>query len=112
MRFVSFRPAVLLYQVLLWLCVAGVPAAAAANLTGTVKDSTGGAVGNARIVVLTAQRAVVATATSDQEGKFTVPNLAEAEYLVIAQHPPFAERQVAVKLSDSQSVSIDLILDV
>ena len=106
-----FRRTSLWCQVLLWLCVANVPAAAAANLSGTVKDATGGAVANARIVVLTAQRAVVATATTDQEGRFTVPNLAEAEYLVIVQHPPFAERQVAVKLSDSPSVSIDLILD-
>ena len=67
---------------------------------------------NARILILTPQRAVVATATSDQDGKFTVPNLADADYLVIAQHPPFAERQMAVKVSGASPVSIDIILDI
>ncbi len=101
-----------LCQALILLCVSSVPTAAAADLSGTVKDATGGAVANARILVLTAQRAVVATATSDQDGKFTVRNLADADYLVIAQHPPFAERQTAVKVSGASPVSIDVVLDI
>ena len=98
-----FRRTALWCQVLLWLCVANVPAAAAANLSGTVKDATGGVVANARILILTAQRAVVATATSDQDGKFTVPNLAEADYLVDRAAPTVCRapggRQVVRALS-------------
>ena len=97
-------------QLLIVLCASSVYAAAG-GLTGTVKDSTGGALPNARIVIMTAQRAVVATATSDQDGKFTVANLADADYLLVAQHPRFAERQLAVKVSGGTPVSIDVVLD-
>ena len=54
----------------------------------------------------------MATAVSDQDGKFAVPNLADANYLVIAQHPPFAERQMAIEVSGVSPVSIDIILDI
>lgn len=92
-------------------CLSGASHAAAADLSGIVVDGTGGAVRNARILILTAQRAVVATATSDQEGRFTVPNLADADYLVITQHPPFAERQMTVTVSGASSASIKITLD-
>ena len=99
-------------QVLVLLCVSGVPMAAAGSLSGTVKDATGGAVANARILILTPQRAVVATARSDQDGRFTVANLAEAEYLVVAQHPPFAEWQTAIQVSGASPVSVEVILGI
>ena len=105
------HPATLVCQMLVALCCAS-GRVAAADLAGTVKDSTGGIVANARILILTAQRAVVATATSDQDGRFTVRNLAEADYLVVAQHPPFAERQVTIKLSGPSPAAIDVVLDV
>jgi hemoglobin/transferrin/lactoferrin receptor protein len=99
-------------QVLVLLCLSGVPTAAATNVSGTVKDATGGAVANTRILILTAQRTVVATATSDDKGSFVVPNLADAAYLVIARHPQFAERQTAVTVSGASPVAIEVILDV
>src|SRR5262245_32120701 len=71
-------------QVLALLCLSEVPMTAAGSLSGSIKDATGSAVANARILILTPQRAVVATATSDNDGRFTVANLAEAEYLVVA----------------------------
>ena len=106
------RVATVSCHVLLVLCLSGVPTAADTNLSGTVKDATGGAVANTQILILTAQRTVVATATSDREGSFIVPNLAEADYLVIARHPQFAERQTAVTVSAASPVSIEVILDV
>ena len=42
---------------------------------------------------MTPQRAVVATTTTDQAGKFTVTGLADGQYLVVARYPPLAERQ-------------------
>ena len=111
MRGMLWRRAVFFRFVFVWLSVVGAPVEAATDLSGTVKDSSGGAVANARIVVMTAQRAVVATTTSDQDGRFTVANLADAEYLVVVQHPPFAERQIAVTLSNEPS-ALDLVLDV
>jgi hemoglobin/transferrin/lactoferrin receptor protein len=111
MRLMRLPLARIFCQALVLLCVSSVPTAAA-DLSGTVKGATGGAVANARILILTAQRAVVATATSDQDGKFTVRNLADADYLVVTQHPPFAERHTAIKMSGASPVSIAVILDI
>ena len=104
----------LLWRLLVLSLVAtvGVDAAAAGDLRGTVKDATGAAIANARVMILTAQRAVVATATSDQSGKFTVPNLADAEYLVVVHHAPFAQRQTSVKVSGRSPAVIEITLDV
>ena len=89
-----------------------VASASAADITGSVKDKTGGALANARVLVLTAQRTVVATATTDQSGKFSITGLPDGAYLVLAQYPSLAERQVPVVISSSQSPAIDLVLDV
>ena len=97
-------------RVLIFLCLSTVQAAAA-TLSGTIKDATGGAVPGARVVILTAQRAVVATATSAQDGTFTVSNLADADYLVVTEHPLFAERQVAVRVAGGSPASVVVILD-
>jgi outer membrane receptor protein involved in Fe transport len=107
---VPSRWARLICQLLLWSHLSTVPAAAQSGLSGTVKDATGGAIANARILILTAQRAVVATTASDRDGTFAVPGLTDAEYLVIAQHPPFAERQMTITVAGG-SVSIDIVLD-
>jgi hypothetical protein len=70
--------AILSWHVLI-VSLLSVAQAAAADVSGTVKDATGGALPNVRIVIMTAQRAVVATATSDQDGQFRLANLADAD---------------------------------
>jgi hemoglobin/transferrin/lactoferrin receptor protein len=102
--------AILSWHVLI-VSLLSVAQAAAADVSGTVKDATGGALPNVRIVIMTAQRAVVATATSDQDGQFRLANLADADYLLVAQHPPFAERQMAIRVSGGAPVSVDVTLD-
>ena len=83
-----------------------------AEITGSVKDKTGGALVGARIVILTPQRAVVATTSTDQSGNYRVSNLPDGPYLVVAQYPSLAEKQQAVTIADGKPVTLDLVLDV
>ena len=95
----------------LWLALMAVPSAAAADVTGTVKDATGGALVGAKVSVLTAQRAVIATVLTDQGGKFSVPTPPDGEYVILAQHKGLADRQVPVTISGAKPVTVDLVLD-
>jgi outer membrane receptor protein involved in Fe transport len=108
---VLFRAAILFLRAL--LCAMGLIAtdAAAAEITGTVRDTTGGALVNSRVTILTAQRAVVSTTTTDQDGKFRISGLPDGEYVAVAQYPPLAEQQRALKVSGTTPVAIDFVLD-
>src|SRR5262245_31460712 len=83
------------------------------EISGTVKDKTGGAIVGATVTVLSPQRAVVATAKTDQSGKFKVDGLADGQYLVTVQYPGLVERQSAATVSaTTPAVSLDVMLDV
>jgi Carboxypeptidase regulatory-like domain/TonB-dependent Receptor Plug Domain len=96
---------------LLWVVLAAVPHASAADLSGIARDATGGTLANARIVVMTAQRAVVATTHTDASGKFSVTGLPDGAYVIAADFASLGERQTAVALSGSVPVSIELVLE-
>ena len=68
----------------------------AADLTGTVKDKKGGALSGAPVLVLTTQRTMVGTATTDPSGGFRVTGLADGLYLVVVRSKGMAEFQSAV----------------
>ena len=51
-----------------------------ADIVGTARDRSQAVLVGANVEVLTPQRAVVATTTTDQQGKFRVPGLPEGQY--------------------------------
>ena len=82
-------------------------------IAGSVKDKTGGAIVGATVAVLSPQRAVVATAKTDQAGKFKFDGLADGQYLVTVQFPGLAERQSAATVSPATpAVALEVMLDV
>jgi outer membrane receptor protein involved in Fe transport len=85
--------------------------AAAADLRGSVKDGNGSALVGARLTVLSPQRAVVATATTDQSGAFTLTGLVEGEYVLSVEHPSFAAKHISVDLAGSEVTSVDVVLE-
>ena len=103
-----------LRQVACSIClVLGSAGLAEANeLSGTVKDTSGGALVGAQILVLTPQLAVIATTVTDQAGKYKVSNLPDGPYLVIAKYPSLAEKQVNVTIAGGKPAVLDLVLDV
>jgi outer membrane receptor protein involved in Fe transport len=87
-------------------------AAAQSAVSGTAEDRSGAALVGARVVVMTPQRTVVATATTDKSGKFTISGLPDGQYLVMAQYPSLAPRQVAMRVAGKNPAPLKLILDV
>jgi outer membrane receptor protein involved in Fe transport len=94
------------------LCLMTASASAAiADLSGTAEDKSGGKLVGATILVLTPQRAVVATTVTDQSGTFTVRGLPDGQYLVVARYTGMADRQVSVTLSGKAPEALKLVLN-
>jgi outer membrane receptor protein involved in Fe transport len=83
----------------------------AGELKGTARDKSGAVLVGARVLVLTAQRAVVATATTDKAGAFSIPALPDGHYLVVAQYPTMAEAQSSVTIAGAVA-TVELTLDI
>jgi len=84
---------------------------AAGDLKGTVKDKTGGSLVGAQVIVLTPQRAVLATTTTDQSGSFKVTGLADGQYLVIVKYAGLSERQLAATIAGADSTALEVVLE-
>ena len=78
-------------------------------LTGIVRDTSKAVLVEATVVVMTAQRAVVATTKTDKSGAFTIPNLPDGQYLLIIKYAGFAERQQALTMPSS---ALDVVMDI
>jgi hemoglobin/transferrin/lactoferrin receptor protein len=83
----------------------------ATGLRGEVKDASGGAVVGAEVLVLTPQRAVVATARTDDRGQFDLA-VGPGSYLVIVRAAAFKERHVAVEVRAGAPATVDVSLEV
>ena len=96
------------------VCVSAIGAepAAAEDLKGTVKDKTGATLAGAQVLVLTSQRTVVATTTTDQRGTFSVTGIPAGDYVVVASFPSFSDARKAVTISGARAANVDLVLDV
>ena len=88
-----------------------VSVAAAATLTGTVRDALGDAIPGCRTVVRDAARTAVATVATDDRGRYTVADLAPGRYQVEASFPGFATARRAVRLGEVERVELDLRLE-
>jgi hypothetical protein len=80
-------------------------------LIGTATDKSVGALAGANVVVLSAQRTVVATTRTDQSGRFTVPHLPDGQYLVVIQSPGLADGQAIATIATANA-HVNIVLDV
>ena len=93
------------------LCAA-TSSALAAELRGTVTDSSGRPLAGAAVLVLTPQRGVVVTVETGPDGAFSVPDLPPGSYLVIARATGLEERQSAVDVRAETPARVELVLSV
>ena len=93
------------------LCAA-TSSALAAELRGTVTDSSGRPLAGAAVLVLTPQRGVVVTVETGLDGAFSVPDLPPGSYLVIARATGLDERQSAVDVRAETPSRVELVLSV
>ena len=64
---------------------------AAVTIHGIVRDPLGAAVRDAEVVIATPERAPLATARTDAEGRFQLDAPVPGAYLLIVKSPGFAE---------------------
>jgi hypothetical protein len=82
------------------------------RISGTVKDVTGGVVPNATITVINNANNLVRTATTDENGFYTVTNLPVGDYMVAAEQKGFKKVvQADNALTADARLTIDLTLE-
>ena len=96
----------------MWLAAAAFPGAVEeTSLSGSVKDPSGGSLRGAQVLVMTPQRSVVATTTTDAAGRFAVSSLPDGQYVVVVRYPALAERQASVTIAAGKPAALDLTLE-
>src|SRR5215831_7746547 len=83
--------------------------AATATLSGTVLDANGAVVPAANITITDTATGVQRTATTNEQGNFTIPLLKPSSYLLRVEHQGFltAEvRDVVLNVGDERSLHI------
>ena len=107
------RPGAAVSFFLLTLVLTGHPIAAAAiDITGTVRDASGGAIGKAEVLLMTPELTVVATARSADDGTFRIAAPAPGSYLLIVRARAFGELREAIALSDRGVPPLSLVMQV
>jgi len=87
-------------------------AAAAVNVTGVVKDASGGVVADATVTVLTAEQTAVATAQTDAQGRFTLQVPSAGRYLLLAKKAALGESRMPLTVGTQAAPSLDVTLQV
>jgi hypothetical protein len=96
--------------------VAGGRAAAAqqteSRIVGTITDPNGGSLPGVAVTVISASTGAARTAVSDEQGRYTVTNLAPGAYQVAFELNGFAaaRREVAVGVGDARPLDVTLAL--
>src|SRR5262249_20308897 len=73
----------------------------AADVTGTVVDTSGATVGGASVQVQRANRTPLTTTQSAQNGTFTVSELAPGEYRLVASHANFETQEISLTIAST-----------
>ncbi len=95
---------------LLILCAAGVFAQAVdGNLTGTVTDSTGAAVPNAKVTLTETTTSVSRAASTNESGNYTFPNIPPGSYSVSVEVTGFKKTtRTGVDVLVNSTIRVDL----
>jgi hemoglobin/transferrin/lactoferrin receptor protein len=82
------------------------------SVHGVVRDSSGAAVRDAEILIATPERASVATARSDAEGRFQIDVPVPGRYLLVVSSPGFKEARQSLTIVDPGMKPVDIVLHV
>src|SRR5215467_13567366 len=85
---------------------------AAADLQGTVKDSTGAVVANATVTVRNPAKNITRTANTNDEGFYRIVNLTPGDYEISVEAPNFKKSVLTkVNLTVGQTGTVDVSLE-
>jgi hypothetical protein len=87
--------------------------AVSGTILGTVTDSSGGVIGNAKVTIVNEGTSLTRTVTADPNGEYTAPSLPPGRYTVMTEMPGFKALALSnIDLGVDQRVRIDLKLEV
>jgi hypothetical protein len=85
----------------------------ASRISGTVRDSSGGAIPEVKLTVTDVDRGTVQATTSNEAGRYAFPTLGVGVYKVSAEAPGFRKVSTEeIRLDVNQSVDVDIKLEV
>jgi len=80
------------------------------RVSGVVKDSTGAAVPEASVSLLSAQQSVVSSTRTDARGGFSLAVPAPGSYVIAAESAGFTARRTAVSVHDTEVTGLEVRL--
>lgn len=86
-------------------------ARAGSIVSGVVMDSSGAAVADATVSLLSAQQVTVATAKTDSQGKFSLTDVPTGQYLLVVSSRGFGDNQQAVAVGSTAVENLEVRLD-
>ncbi len=92
-------------------CVSTVFANDDSSLSGIVRDPSGAVVADAQASLLNAQRAIIAIAKTDGEGRFTFSDIPSGTYQLIVRARGFVDSRTVVNLRSAEGASVEVSLE-
>src|ERR1700676_2671640 len=88
-------------------------ATAVAQVSGTVSDSSGGAIANAQVAMTETDKHLVRTTVSDAAGGYTLPNLPVGPYRLEVKSAGFKDyAQSGIELSVNNNIQVNVTMQV
>ena len=82
------------------------------RITGTVKDPDGATVNGANVTLVHTNQAVVRAAVTDEQGRFTLDNIAPGDYQLNVERNGFITNRTAVRVTGGVTHEVAIALDV
>ena len=93
--------------------LAGISADASTRVTGSVRDTSGGAVSSAELSLLTAALTTVASSRTDPQGGFVMEAPFEGDFVLVVRAPGFGEVKRAVTIVEGKAIQpLAIVLEV
>lgn len=86
-------------------------AGAASNVSGVVQDSSGAAVAEASVSLLSAQQVTVGTAKTDSQGRFAFSDIRSGQYLLVVTSRGFTDHQQVVTVGSAAVDNLEVRLN-
>ena len=83
----------------------------ATTVSGMVRDASGAVVSDASVSLVNARRAIIGTAKTDAQGKFSISDVPNGGYLLVVVSRGFAERRIAINAGQSPSENIEVTVE-
>jgi Carboxypeptidase regulatory-like domain len=81
------------------------------NVSGVVLDSSGAAVGDALVSLLSAQQVTAGTAKTDSQGRFTLADIGVGQYLLVITSRGFADHQQTITVGPAVIDNLEVKLN-